>query len=328
MITNRIQGLVSTIIPVHNRPEELVRAVESVLAQTYQQIEIIIVDDGSTDSTFAVAQQLASGYPNIIYAYSQTNSGPGVAREKGRIHANGEFIQYLDSDDILLPNKFQLQVAELQANPDCDVSYGMVRYRYADGSVTTEPQKHTGVCVPTVFPLMLQYRWWDTPVPLYRAEICDRAGAWTGLRIEEDWEYDCRIAALDVKLSYCPEYVCEISMHDGVRLSRGAALDPSRLRDRAEAHELILSHAIKAGITKEQSEMQHFSKELFLLSRQCGAAGLTTESKKLFNLSRQASMLIAKDNIKYKCYKMIASLIGWEYTGKLACWSDRWRNAE
>lgn len=328
MMSDRIQGLVSTIIPVHNRPEELVRAVESVLTQTYKQIEIIIIDDGSTDSTLAVAQQLTSNYPNLIHTYSQTNSGPGVAREKGRNHAKGEFIQYLDSDDVLLPKKFEWQIAGLHADPDCDVSYGMCRYCYPDGSVTATPQKHTGVYVPTIFPLMLQYRWWHTPVPLYRAEICDLAGAWTGLRLEEDWEYDCRIASLGGRLHYCPEYVCEISMHDGVRLSCGVALDPSRLRDRAKAHELILNHAFKAGITKEQPEMQHFSKELFLLSRQCGAAGLPTESKKLFNLSRQSSTLLAKENIKYICYKMMASLIGWEYTGKLACWSDRWRNAK
>ena len=325
---NRIKGLVSTIIPVYNRSEELIRAVESVLTQTYKQIEIIIVDDGSTDSTFAIAQQLASSHPDIIYAYSQTNSGPGVAREKGRCVARGEFIQYLDSDDVLLPSKFQWQVAGLQANPDCGVSYGMVRLRYPDGSVTTEPQKHTGIYVPTMFPLMLQYRWWDTPVPLYRKEICDRAGNWKRLRLEEDWEYDCRIASLGIKLHYCPEYVCEVFMHNGERLSRGEALDPNRLCDRAKAHSLILNHAIRAGITEEQPEMQHFAKELFLLARQCGAAGLSQESRQLFHLARQASTPEIRDSFKFRCYKILATLFGWNYIGKLACWSDRWRNAK
>ena len=328
MKANRIKGLVSTIIPVYNRSKELLGAVESVVTQTYRPIEIIIVDDGSTDSTFAVAQQLADRHPDIIYAYSQVNSGPGVAREKGRCVARGEFIQYLDSDDILLPSKFQQQVAGLQTNPDCGASYGMVRLRYPDGSATSEPQKHTGAYVPKMFPLMLQYRWWDTPVPLYRSEICDRAGAWTALRLEEDWEYDCRIAALDVKLHYLPEYVCEVFMHDGERLSRGAALDPKRLCDRAKAHELILSHAMRAGITKDQPEMQHFAKELFLLARQCGAAGLSQESRQLFDLALEAATTKFKNSLQVKCYKVLAALFGWSYIGKLACWSDRWRNAK
>jgi hypothetical protein len=323
---NRIEGLVSTIIPVYNRSEELIRAVESVLTQTYKQIEIIIVDDGSTDSTFAVAQQLASRHPEIIYAYSQPNSGPGVAREKGRCVARGEFIQYLDSDDVLLPHKFQWQVTGLQANLDCGVSYGMVRYRYPDDSVTSEPQKHTGVYVPTIFPLMLQYRWWDTPVPLYRTEVCSQAGAWTTLRLEEDWEQDCRIAALGVRLHYCSEYICEVFIHDGARLSRGDALDPTRLCDRAKAHTLILSHAIRAGITEEQPEMQHFAKELFLLARQCGAAGLSQESRQLFHLAWQASTSEIRNSFKFKCYKVLATLFGWNYIGKLVCWSDRWRS--
>lgn len=326
MTFNFTQGLVSTIIPVYNRPTEIIRAVESVLAQTYRSIEIIIVDDGSTDDTFIVCQQLASNHPDLIQVHSQPNSGPGVAREKGRCVAKGEFIQYLDSDDILLPDKLQLQVTGLLDNLDCDVSYGMVRYRYPDDAATSKPQKHTGVYVPTMFPLMLQYRWWDTPVPLYRAAICDRAGAWTTLRLEEDWEYDCRIAALDVRLHYCPEYLCEVFIHEGARLSRGEALDPIRLSDRAKAHTLILSHAIRAGIALAQPEMQHYAKELFLLSRQCGAAGLSKESCELFNLARQTSIPERADSWLFNGYKMMAIFMGWQNIGKLACWFDRWRN--
>src|SRR5262245_52008268 len=119
-----VEGLVSTIIPVHNRPLLLQQAVASVLAQTYRPIEIVIVDDGSTDDTAQLITALAAGYPSIVRHLRIPNGGPGAAREAGRLMANGEFIQYLDSDDLLLPRKFEMQIGGLRENPKCDVAYG------------------------------------------------------------------------------------------------------------------------------------------------------------------------------------------------------------
>src|SRR5438128_9687032 len=104
-----VEGLVSTIIPVHNRPTLLREAVASVLAQTYRPIEIIVVDDGSTDNTAREVNALAESHPEVR-AIHRDNGGPGPARETGRRAAQGEFIQYLDSDALLLPTKFALQV--------------------------------------------------------------------------------------------------------------------------------------------------------------------------------------------------------------------------
>jgi len=105
-------GLVTTIIPVYNRAAMLREAVASVLAQTYRPVEVIVVDDGSTDETAGVADELAGDEVRVIH---QPNGGPGTAREAGRRAARGEFIQHLDSDDLLLPHKFALQVAGLVA---------------------------------------------------------------------------------------------------------------------------------------------------------------------------------------------------------------------
>src|SRR5258708_5062942 len=117
------EGLVSTIIPVHNRALLLREAVASVLAQTYRPVEIIVVDDGSTDETGQEADALAKSHLEVRAIHRQ-NGGPGTARETGRLVARGEFIQYLDSDDLLLPTKFELQVAGLRRCGDCAVSYG------------------------------------------------------------------------------------------------------------------------------------------------------------------------------------------------------------
>ncbi|MGH9419051.1 MAG: glycosyltransferase family A protein, partial [Thermoanaerobaculia bacterium] len=114
----------TTIIPVFNRPALLVEAVGSVLAQTYRPVEIIVVDDGSTDETSSVSDALATKHGGIIRVIHKTNGGPGLAREAGRIAARGDYIQHLDSDDLLLPRKFELQVAALEASPGCGAAYG------------------------------------------------------------------------------------------------------------------------------------------------------------------------------------------------------------
>lgn len=322
-----IPGLITTIIPVYNRPRQLAEAVQSVLSQDYRPIEIIIVDDGSTDATLALAKSLAEQHPDIIHVATQPNSGPGLARECGRKMAKGEFIQYLDSDDLLLPGKFSAQVSALRSNPESDVAYGMTRYRYQDGSVASAPWKGSGVFHSTMFPSFLMERWWDTPNPLYRKAVCDRAGSWTDLRLEEDWEYDCRIAAMGARLVWCEQYVCEVRDHTNQRLCQGLARDPLRMQQRAISHELIMGHAIRAGLA-DTREMQHFARALFLLSRQCGAAGLTDESRHLFDRAREASGKQRASGLDFRLYQWAAQIIGWVGIGKFSCWLDGVRQGQ
>jgi len=304
----------------------LKEAVESVLEQTYKNIEIIIVNDGSTDNTITIANNLASKYSDKIQVIHQPTGGPGLAREAGRQRASGEYIQYLDSDDLLLPQKFEVQINGLSNHPDCDVSYGKTRYRHRDGTVENSPWKKSGIKVDTMFPTFLLDRWWDTPTPLYRSIVCDKAGPWTNLKHEEDWEYDCRIAALGVKLHYCDMYLAEVRDHDEHRLCRGDAHNPERLKERSKAHKLIYSHAINAKIDSTCVEMQHFSRALFLLSRQCGASGLVNESKDLFTLAINASEEKRAKGFDFKIYKTLSLILGWKLMGKMSCFLDKFRS--
>lgn len=319
-------GVVTTIIPVYNRSAMLGAAVESVLAQTYRPIEIIVVDDGSTDDTPAACDQLASAHPDVIRVLHQPNRGPGPAREAGRQMARGEYVQYLDSDDVLLPNKFASQVAALEASPHCGVASGWTRL-VIDGVSSDDPWKRTGEWIETMFPSMLQSRWWATPTPLYRATLLRRNGAWTDLRMEEDWEYDCRMAAFGVRIAHVEEWVSESRFHRGGQLSIGApSKEKPALRERARAHALILQHARAAGIGADVPEMRHFARELFLLARVCGAAGLSEESRMLFNLARDASGN-DRNRAQFRLYRAVAGTVGWSLAGKLAVIADRARAA-
>jgi glycosyltransferase involved in cell wall biosynthesis len=310
-------GLVSTIIPVYNRAAMLREAVGSVIAQTYRPIEVVIVDDGSTDETGAVADALAAEHAGIVRAVHIANSGPGRAREAGRALAHGEFIEHLDSDDLLLPRKFELQVAALREHPDCGVAYGWTRQLDAEGNRASLPRKRTGERIDSMFPSMLAERWWDTPTPLYRSILLDRAGSWTNLRAEEDWEYDCRIAAQGVRLAYVADWVCEIRVGLDDRLSgRGVAA----LRDRTRAHLLILEHAAAANIPRSSPEMQFFGRDLFHLARQCGAAGFRDESRQL--LTAAVKISAARD---VRAYNFVSRLIGIRNAGTIAEAIDRLR---
>lgn len=114
--------LVSVIIPAYNRSKLLRLTVESVLAQTYPHIEIIVVDDGSTDDTATVMEQCAG---RITYI-KQANQGVGAARNTGLRVAAGEYINFLDHDDLFMPTKIERQVQVLDARPEI----GLVHCRY------------------------------------------------------------------------------------------------------------------------------------------------------------------------------------------------------
>ena len=108
--------LVSVIIPVHNRPVFVRRAVESVLAQTFTGIELLVVDDGSTDETPGVLAQLQAAHGERVRVFSQSNKGVSAARNLGLREARGSLYALLDSDDHWLPKKLERQVDFLVSN--------------------------------------------------------------------------------------------------------------------------------------------------------------------------------------------------------------------
>lgn len=102
--------LVSVVIPTYNREHLLPQAIQSVLEQTYQNLEIIVVDDGSTDNTREIMKSFVNSDPRIKYFRHETNKGGGAARNSGIINSQGSYIAFLDSDCQWLPNKLEKQL--------------------------------------------------------------------------------------------------------------------------------------------------------------------------------------------------------------------------
>jgi glycosyltransferase involved in cell wall biosynthesis len=105
--------LISVVIPAYNAERYIGEAIESVLAQTYSPLELIVVDDGSTDRTADVARAYAEA--TVIV---QENGGPSAARNRGAAAATGEFLAFHDSDDAMTPDKLAVQASHLTANPE------------------------------------------------------------------------------------------------------------------------------------------------------------------------------------------------------------------
>lgn len=123
-----MKELVSVIIPTYNRAAWVSRAIDSVLAQTYRPIEILVVDDGSIDNTSAVLSE----YDNQVTIIRQANQGVSHARNTGLRQVNGEYVAFLDSDDIWEHNKISHQVNTLRQTPQALVCYTW--YIYVDES--------------------------------------------------------------------------------------------------------------------------------------------------------------------------------------------------
>ena len=118
------RGWVSVVIPAYNRAERMVASVTSCLEQTYDKVEVIVVDDGSTDDTVEALERLVATWgPERVRWVSQPNQGACVARNTGLEMVRTEYFQFHDSDDLLMPTKLEEQVAALErSGADCAVS--------------------------------------------------------------------------------------------------------------------------------------------------------------------------------------------------------------
>lgn len=319
-MTDTVENLVSTIIPVYNRAEMVRTAVESVLAQVYRPIEIILVNDGSTDESPQVLGGLAAANPREIRVIHQQNGGPGLAREAGRQIAQGEFIQYLDSDDWLLRNKFTDQVAALRSHPGCGIAYGTSMYVDADGGVINPVSRWTGRIFEDIFPSFLVRRWWYTHTPLFRRSLSDAAGPWPEQR-PEDWDLEARMGALRPGLVHCGSTVsCQRDHASPGRVSKGE--QAAYLLDEAWFLPRLHACALQAGVAADAPEMREFSRWAFMRARDLGAIGEAAAAREVLSLAQGAA---GGRSLSMKITAMTAGLIGWRAVGQLSRRIDRMR---
>jgi glycosyltransferase involved in cell wall biosynthesis len=310
MIAQR-DGLVSVIIPVYNRPALLADAIQSAIDQTYRPIEVIVIDDGSTDETPQTAARFAAAHRSIVQSVRVPHGGVAQAMNEGLRRASGEFVQILDSDDLLLPEKLTLQVQGLREHPECGISYGLVREYEIGRAWSGRPARRTGVTYTHLFPAILAEKIWPAPSPLFRRSVIEKIGEFVDVSIQTEWEFECRAAALGVRLHHCRAYVAETRGAHRIEGRRKASATVEQLAELATVLELILAHARAANVAP--GDLDRLAARFFSLARRLAAAGREAIARRCLALAREIAAQPHR-RLSIDLFAATANRCGWQRT--------------
>jgi glycosyltransferase involved in cell wall biosynthesis len=197
----KARPLISVVIPVYNGERYLAQAIESVLAQTYQPIEVIVLDDGSSDGSAGIAQR----FSGLRYCF-QPNAGLGAARNRGIELSEGSFLAFLDADDLWVADKLTRQMAFFDADPALEMVFGHTRQFYSPelGDAIKTKITHAGEIMPGHLAGTL----------LIKRESFYRVGTFaTDWRVGEFMDWYMRAVELGLKCSMVPEVLLERRLH-------------------------------------------------------------------------------------------------------------------
>lgn len=218
--------LVSVVMPTYNRADLLPNTIESILNQDFDDFELLIVDDGSTDNTAEVIEQIQERDPRLCYLKLAENRGIGFARDAGLKHVSGKYIALADSDDHWLPSKLKLQVEVMDAYPEIDILFGdfwninHIRKTEARGfSQTQAGMQYLKVrCITDDLWIVdggvevgiLRSNFIAAPTMILKSEIFDKVGGFDRTAtIAPDLEFGWRAAVLGAQYAYINQPLIE-----------------------------------------------------------------------------------------------------------------------
>lgn len=202
-----MKPLVSILIPAYNAEEWLVETLRSAIAQTWERKEIIVVDDGSKDQTLAVARQFES---DCVHVVTQKNQGAAAARNRAFSLSQGDYIQWLDADDLMAPDKITKQMEVLGDSPNkltlLSGSWGRFMYRYDRAKFVPTALWCDLSPAEWLIRKMGQNVYMQTASWLVSRELTEAAGPWdTRLLADDDGEYFCRVLLASQGVRFVPE---------------------------------------------------------------------------------------------------------------------------
>jgi glycosyltransferase involved in cell wall biosynthesis len=196
------QRLVSVLIPAYNAGPYLGEALDSVLAQTYRPLEVIVADDGSEDDTVEVARS----YGDPVRLVQQERGGNGAARNAAVAVAGGQYYAFLDADDRFMPGKLQAQMDALDGDPGLDVVFGHVR-EFVSPELSAEVKA-------TIRPPADPQPWAAPNLMLIRREAFERVGLFaTHLRVGVTVDWYARATEIPLQSFVLPKVVLERRLH-------------------------------------------------------------------------------------------------------------------
>jgi glycosyltransferase involved in cell wall biosynthesis len=276
--TNKIdiKPQVSVIIPTYNRAWVIKEAIDSVLAQDYAEFELIVVDDGSTDQTSDVLDT----FGNVIKVFSQKNKGVSAARNRGIAEASGNFIAFLDSDDLWHPQKLSSQIDFFNQTPDaliCQTEEVWIR-----NGLRVNPKKRHKKPSGMIFKPSLKLCLVSPSAVMIRRRLFDRVGGFDEtLPACEDYDLWLRISCrFPIHLIDTP-LIVKRGGHDD-QLSKGAGLDKFRIK--------AIKKIIKSGLLSEdqhRAAVKTLKKKCAIYAAGCRKRGRTDEAGYYESLSKK-----------------------------------------
>lgn len=240
---------ISVIIPAYNAQRTILETIESVRQQTFQDIEIIVINDGSTDQTSSIINSI---YDSRIQFYDYPNGGPSIARNRGITHANGKYISFIDADDLWTPDKLEKQLAALKTNQKAGVAYSWVAVmpEKKDVSDSEELSLFSGnkaTFMGDVYSeLLLENFIGNGSNILARDEAIAFVGEFDpNLQPSEDWDYYIRLAA-KYHFALVPEHQILYRKTEGTLSTNVSVMETSGLK--------VIDQAYRIAPKKLQSQ--------------------------------------------------------------------------
>lgn len=223
---NTSSPIVSVVMPTYNRADLLPRTIESILSQDFDDLELLIVDDGSTDNTDQVIKGIQDRDPRLRYLQFVENRGIGFARQAGLQHVGGKYIALADSDDIWLPGKLKTQVDMLEKYPEIEILFAdFWDIDYVKGTETSGfAETQAGIKHLTVRHIVEDLWFIDSgvetgilisnfiaaPTTVLRADVFEKVGGFdTTLSTPVDFEFCWRAAVLGAQYAYLNRLLIE-----------------------------------------------------------------------------------------------------------------------
>lgn len=205
--------LISVVVPVYNGEKTIKETIESVLNQTFSNLELIVIDDGSQDSTLNV---IANIEDLRLKVFSYQNGGVAISRNRGIQEAGGEFIAFLDADDLWTSDKLESQLKALQSNPQAAVAYSWVDYINESGEFLHNGN-HISINGNAYKQLLVENILENGSNPLIRKDALIEVGGFNqSLTPAEDWDMWLRLAACyDFVTVASPQILYRTLSHSG-----------------------------------------------------------------------------------------------------------------
>jgi glycosyltransferase involved in cell wall biosynthesis len=272
----KIKFEVSVIIPTYNRGWIIKEAIDSVLAQTFNEYELIVVDDGSEDNT----AEILAGYNSKIQVIGQANQGVSAARNRGMISSSGRFIALLDSDDLWLPEKLNKQIFFFRNNPDAMIC--QTQEIWIRNGKRVNPCKHHKKLSGMIFEPSLSLCLVSPSAVMFKRELIDRVGLFDeNLPACEDYDLWLRVS-LGLPIYLIDEaLIIKRGGHED-QLSRNPMLDKYRIKALLKIlnQNLLISEYRSAAVSK-------LKEKCMIYATGCQKRGRYQEAEKYIRLANE-----------------------------------------